>query len=95
MIEQTLATEDFLAEATEGVARKKELLCKYFYDEKGSQLFDKIGELDEYYLTRTELGIMSTNAVESAEQLDRNVKLVEYGSGSSIKTRLLLEVLET
>jgi dimethylhistidine N-methyltransferase len=71
----------------------KELPCKYFYDERGSQLFDEICELDEYYLTRTELQIMQSNAKEIASQIDTKVMLVEYGSGSSIKTRILLDHL--
>ena len=72
---------------------EKFLSCKYLYDELGSQLFDKICKLDEYYLTRTELEIMRDNASAIAAQLDANVMLVEYGSGSSTKTRILLESL--
>lgn len=74
-------------------ADKKSIPCKYFYDETGSKLFDKICELDEYYLTRTETSIIEENAVEIAEQLGEGVMLVEMGSGSSIKTRLLLDEL--
>ena len=73
--------------------RPRSLPCKYFYDERGSRLFDQICELDEYYVTRTELSIMEQYAGEMAEQIGPGVMLVEYGSGSSVKTRLLLDHL--
>ncbi|MGA9852097.1 MAG: L-histidine N(alpha)-methyltransferase [Gammaproteobacteria bacterium] len=69
------------------------LPCKYFYDTRGSQLFDAICELPEYYLTRTEFGIMEAHAVDMAAALGPHVRLVEPGSGSSLKTRLLLDHL--
>ncbi len=72
----------------------KRISSKYFYDERGSQLFNQICELDEYYLTRTELQIMQRFAPEMAAELDARVRLIEYGSGSSIKTTLLLDHLE-
>ena len=73
--------------------RQKTLPCKYFYDEKGSRLFDAICALPEYYLTRTELGIMEMHVAEMAAALGAQLILVEPGSGSSLKTRLLLEHL--
>jgi dimethylhistidine N-methyltransferase len=72
---------------------QKTLPCKYFYDAKGSLLFDAICELPEYYLTRTELGIMETHLGAMASALGERLMLVEPGSGSSVKTRLLLEHL--
>ena len=72
----------------------KTLPCKYFYDEAGSRLFDRICELDEYYLTRTELEIMAEHATEMAAEFGPECVLVEYGSGSSLKTRLLLDQLD-
>ena len=94
MIEQLSVTEPFLADVLNGLrGDRKTLPCKYFYDEIGSQLFDEICELDEYYVTRTELEIMHDNADSIARQIDRDVMLVEYGSGSSTKTRLLLDAL--
>lgn len=72
----------------------KYLPCKYFYDAHGSQLFDRITELDEYYPTRTELALMRTHVAEMAERIGPGVTLVELGSGSSVKTRLLLDALE-
>lgn len=71
----------------------KRMSCKYFYDKRGSALFDKICELDEYYLTRTEQAIMNDHAKEMGFQIGRGAMLVEYGSGSSTKTRVLLDHL--
>lgn len=89
------AVESFYDDVVEGLSGDaKSLPCKYFYDERGSQLFDQICELEEYYLTRTELAIMRQHAGEIAEQIGPGVMLVEYGSGSSIKTRLLLDKLQ-
>lgn len=71
----------------------RRLPCKYFYDQAGSRLFDRICELPEYYLTRTELGILRRHAAEMAACLGEDCLLIEYGSGSSVKTRLLLDAL--
>ncbi len=68
----------------------KTLPCKYFYDDRGSQLFEQICDLPEYYPTRTEQAILEACALEIAE-LTGSCELVELGSGSSRKTRLLLE----
>jgi len=75
------------------LAEQKTLPCKYFYDARGSKLFDAICELPEYYLTRTELGIMEMHVADMAAALGTDVLLVEPGSGSSLKTRLLLDHL--
>lgn len=72
----------------------KYIHSKYFYDEQGSRLFERITELDEYYLTRTELSIMKRHGQEMGEQIGPRVMLVEYGSGSSVKTRVLLDHLQ-
>ena len=66
----------------------------WFYDQRGSALFERICELPEYYLTRTEIAIMRTHAAEIADALGANVTVVEPGSGASMKTRLLLDALE-
>ncbi|MDB5986892.1 MAG: methyltransferase [Nevskia sp.] len=76
-------------------ASQKRLPSKFFYDERGSALFDRICELPEYYVTRTERAIMQAHAGEMAQMLGENVRLVEFGSGSSVKTRLLLDRLDT
>jgi dimethylhistidine N-methyltransferase len=87
-------TAEFLADVIAGLeASPKRLSCKYFYDERGSRLFDQICSLDEYYLTRTEDAIIRRHAQEMADQIGPGVMLVEYGSGSSTKTRALLERL--
>ena len=87
--------ETFLDDVLSGLRQTPRTLpCKYFYNERGSKLFDDICQLDEYYLTRTELSIMERHAGEMAEQIGPQVMLVEYGSGSSTKTRLLLDHLE-
>jgi L-histidine Nalpha-methyltransferase len=73
----------------------KTLPCKFFYDQRGSALFEAICEVPEYYLTRTELGILQTYAGDMAARIGPNCRLVELGSGASIKVRLLLDALET
>jgi L-histidine Nalpha-methyltransferase len=72
----------------------KELPCKYFYDRAGSAWFERITALEEYYPTRIELTIMRRHAAEMAAFLGRHCLLIEYGSGSSTKTRLLLDQLD-
>jgi L-histidine N-alpha-methyltransferase len=74
--------------------RPKQLPAKYFYDAAGSALFERITTLREYYLTRTETGIMRRAKKAMAAALGRNVWLIEYGSGSSTKTRTLLDALD-
>ena len=93
-VSRTPDTDQFRADVLRGLRRRaRELPCKYFYDETGSRLFEQICELEEYYLTRTELAIMHRHAGEMAEALGPDSLLVEYGSGSSVKTRLLLDRL--
>lgn len=84
----------FREEVLDGLRKpQKELPSKFFYDERGSQLFDQICALDEYYLTRTEREIMRDDAGAMADLLGPRCLLVEYGSGSSTKTRFLLDQL--
>jgi L-histidine N-alpha-methyltransferase len=71
----------------------KRLSPTWFYDERGSQLFERICELPEYYITRTETGILQRNAAQIAACIGANALLVELGSGASTKTRLLLDQL--
>jgi dimethylhistidine N-methyltransferase len=72
------------------MASPKRLSCCYFYDREGSLLFEEICTLPEYYLTRAEREILEKHADELAAILPNNVRVVELGSGSSAKTRLLL-----
>lgn len=74
------------------MADQKVIASKYFYDEKGSELFEMICELPEYYQTRTELGLLSKH-VDEIVQGFRNGNLIELGSGSNRKVRILLEAL--
>lgn len=86
--------EVFRREVFEGLAKsQKQLHCKYLYDERGSQLFDAICETEDYYPTRTELAIMETYVDDMAQLLGPGCLLIEYGSGSSLKTRILLDRL--
>jgi dimethylhistidine N-methyltransferase len=71
----------------------KRLSSTYLYDELGSHLFDRICELPEYYITRTETGILAAHAGEIAHRIGDGALLVELGSGASTKTRLLLDSL--
>lgn len=90
-----LGQQQFRRDVLAGLTQpNKSLPCKYFYDETGSRLFDRICELDEYYLTRTEIAILENHAEEMAAEFGPACVLVEYGSGSSLKTRLLLDRLD-
>ncbi len=85
---QTSFREDVLA----GLARpQKAIPPKYFYDERGAALFERICELPEYYPTRTEMAIMRGAIGEVARLLGPETELIEFGSGAGIKTRLLIE----
>jgi dimethylhistidine N-methyltransferase len=86
--------DNFFEEVVGGLSQESKMIpCKFFYDDYGSQLFDQICELPEYYPTRTEAGIMRDYGQEMAFVIGSWVRLVEYGSGSSLKTRLLLDHL--
>jgi L-histidine Nalpha-methyltransferase len=71
----------------------KSLPCRFLYDEAGSRLFEEICELPEYYLTRVEREILEKSADEVAASIPEPIALAELGSGSSVKTRLLIEAL--
>ncbi len=73
---------------------EKEISPKFFYDEKGSQLFDSITEQPEYYPTQTEIAIMRENVGDMAQRIGKQASLIEFGSGSSLKTPILLENLD-
>ena len=93
--EPTHDPDTALQEILSGLSQTpKRLPCKLFYDSRGSALFERICDLDEYYLTRTELGILQENIDEIATRIGSGRILVEYGSGASIKTRLLLDTLK-
>ena len=85
----------FLDDVLTGLARApKTLPPKYFYDARGCELFERICTLPEYYPTRAELAIMREHAGAMAEFLGPDCQLIEFGSGSSTKTRILIEQLQ-
>lgn len=89
------AVNTFLDDVLTGLAQaRKTLPPKYFYDARGCELFEKICELPEYYPTRTELAIMREHAGAMAKFLGPDCQLIELGSGSSRKTRILIEHLQ-
>ena len=86
---------DFYAEVISGLQREpKTIPPKFFYDEIGSKLFDAICELPEYYPTRTEMALLTRHADEIANLIGKECLLIEPGSGSSQKVRMLLEALQ-
>jgi len=86
------AEAGFAADVRAGLAKaQKSLPPKYFYDAEGSRLFEAICELEEYYPTRTELALMRAHAGELAAEIPDGAVLVEFGSGASLKTRVLLD----
>ncbi|MFL6539179.1 MAG: L-histidine N(alpha)-methyltransferase [Chthoniobacterales bacterium] len=88
------AASEFLAEALAGLTSNPPTLpSKFFYDEHGSNLFQEICELPEYYITRTERAILREFAGEMAESIGANAELVGFGTGAGLKTRTLLEHL--
>lgn len=81
-------------EVHEGLTkRQKTLSPKFFYDKKGSELFDAITKLNEYYPTRIEISLLQQHIAELTQLLGKNSILFELGSGSSIKIRLLLDAI--
>lgn len=86
---------DFLAEVLSGLSSSPRTLpCKFFYDERGADLFQEICELPEYYITRTETELLRRFAPEIAESIGPNAALIGFGTGAGIKTRMLLEHLQ-
>jgi len=92
--DQHPAAGDSRREVLAGLQRQPKVVNpKFFYDTAGSALFDRITRLPEYYPTRTEIGILTDNAEEIANCCGRGCVLIEPGSGSSEKVRLLLEAM--
>jgi dimethylhistidine N-methyltransferase len=84
--------DDFAASVLEGLSRpRKSLPCRFFYDAKGSALFEEITRQPEYYPTRVEIAILEANAMQMLEGEFGETILVEFGSGSSVKTEILLQ----
>src|SRR6184192_4243540 len=90
----TSESSDFVADVVAGLSSNPRALpCKYFYDERGAALFQKICELPEYYITRTEIDILDRNRAEIAAQIGPNIELIGLGTGAGTKTRILVEAL--
>ena len=86
--------EEFLREVLAGLgAQPRSIPPKFLYDSRGSALFDAICDLPEYYLTRTETAILSNCAKDIADLAGKKCSLIEFGSGSSVKSRLLLDAM--
>jgi dimethylhistidine N-methyltransferase len=86
---------DFLSDVIAGLSNEPPTLpCKYFYDERGAALFQKICEQSEYYITRTEIDILDRHRAEIAARLGSAIALIGLGTGSGTKTRILIEALE-
>src|SRR5437868_848407 len=86
---------DFLADVIAGLSSNPRTIpCKYFYDERGAALFQKICELPEYYVTRTDNDILDRSRADIASQLGPNVQLIGLGTDDGTKTRILIEALE-
>ncbi len=89
------AIEDFRESVVAGLSRSpRELACKFFYDPTGMELFHKICNTDEYYVTRTELALLRQIGPEVAALAGPDTAVVEFGAGSDLKVRLLLDALE-
>ncbi len=94
VVDHAPTTERLQDEVIAGLrAPRKTLPCKLFYDAVGSALFDRICELPEYYPTRTEIEIFERSIAEMADAIGEDALLIEFGSGSGVKTRLLLDAL--
>lgn len=87
--------ERFLVDVLDGLQKpRKELPCKYLYDERGSRLYEHICQLEEYYLPAVEDSIMSAHIEEMARHIGQQVRLIEYGCGNCRKVRFLLDHLD-
>lgn len=85
---------DFAEQVVNGLrTRPRAIPCRFLYDERGSQLFEEITQLEEYYPTRTEIALLQAHAEEISDLAGDDVAIVEFGSGSSRKTEILLRAL--
>jgi len=93
---KTLQREAFRADVVAGLSQPcKTLPSRWLYDDRGSQLFEDITRLEEYYPTRTETGILREHAAEIAAFVGEGAVLFEYGAGAGIKTEILIDALQT
>jgi dimethylhistidine N-methyltransferase len=93
-VAETADREEFRRAVLDGLsAQPRAIPAKFLYDARGSALFDEICALPEYYLTRTETAILKHRAAEIGRRAGPGSALIEFGSGSSVKSRLLIEAL--
>ncbi|MFW5927241.1 MAG: L-histidine N(alpha)-methyltransferase [Wenzhouxiangella sp.] len=86
--------EQFRADVLAGLAApQKAIPCKYLYDERGSELFDRICRTDDYYVTRADLALHENSLPEIARRIGTGAHIIEFGSGTGLKTRRLLASL--
>ena len=86
---------EFQADVIAGLSSNpRKIPCKYFYDAEGAALFQKICELPEYYVTRTEIDILDRSRADIASQLGPDIQLIGLGTGAGTKTRILIEALD-
>src|SRR2546423_14892874 len=90
----TLQGSDFLSDVIAGLSSDPPTLpCKYFYDDRGAASFQKICELPEYYVTRTEIDILDRNRDEIAAKIGPDIELIRLGKGAATKTRSIVVAL--
>jgi dimethylhistidine N-methyltransferase len=95
VLDREPASSDFFSEVIAGLSQEPRTLpCKFFYDERGAGLFQKICELPEYYVTRSELQILRLYGAEIAKTLGAQIELIGLGTGAGTKTQILLEELK-
>jgi dimethylhistidine N-methyltransferase len=96
VLDREPASSDFREEVLAGLSQQPRTLpCKFFYDEHGALLFQKICEVPEYYVTRTELQILRLQGAAIATELGPQIELIGLGTGAGTKTRILLEELNS
>jgi dimethylhistidine N-methyltransferase len=92
---RSFADPAFRADVIDGLTRRPRAIpARWFYDHRGSELFEAITELPEYYPTRTETALLRSVAEEIADRVGRGRAMVEFGSGSSTKTPIVLQALD-
>lgn len=95
MDKQIAGVDEFAQAVTDGLSQpQKTIPARYFYDKAGSELFEEITRLPEYYPTRTEIGLLREHAGDIARLIGTGKTVVEFGSGSSAKTPLLLAAVK-
>jgi L-histidine N-alpha-methyltransferase len=88
--------EAFATDVLAGMSRRQKFVpSRWLYDRRGSELFEEITELDEYYPTRTETAILRRHAAEIAALCDREIVLLEYGAGAGLKFEILVGAIKT